>query len=315
MVSYIFKRLLLLIPVLFLISVISFLIVFITPGDPAVNALMGPAGPADEASVNAYRSMMGLDQPIYIQYTKWLENVVQFNFGYSYMTNQSVTETILRCFQNTIKLAILSMIISLFIAIPIGIFAALWHGTVFDGLSRFFALVGVSMPSFWQAYLFIILFALTLKLSPTSGFGNGGDLTHMLLPAITLGTGYAAVTMRLMRSSMIEVLNQEYIKAAKAKGLKQSAVILRHALKNSLLPVATVAGLNFGYLLNGSVIVETIFGWPGLGNLFVSSVLAKDFLMVQGCILFVALIYVAINLIVDISYTFIDPRIRYGSGD
>jgi peptide/nickel transport system permease protein len=313
--DFIVKRLMLLIPVLVLISVISFLIVYITPGDPAVNAMMSPAGIADEQSVSEYRVKMGLDQPVIVQYVKWLERVLNFDLGYSYMTNQPVSGAIFRCFQNTAKLALLSMAVSLAIAIPIGIISAIWHGTAVDGLSRLFALIGVSMPNFWQAYLFIILFSLTLRLLPTSGYGNGGDLYHMALPALTLGTGYAAVTMRLMRSSMIEVLNQEYIKAAKAKGLKMSAIIARHALKNSLLPVITVAGLNFGYLLNGSVIVETIFGWPGLGNLFVNSVLMKDYPMVQGCILCVALVYVTVNLIVDISYMFVNPRIRYGSAN
>ncbi len=315
MAGFIVKRLMLLMPVLFLISVVSFSIVWITPGDPAVNALTSPAGIADEQSVNEYRARMGLDQPIIVQYVKWLERVLNFDLGYSYMTSQPVSMTIYRCFLNTLKLALFSMAISLAISIPIGIVSAIRHGTAVDGVSRLLALIGVSMPNFWQAYLFIILFSLTLKLLPTSGYGDGGDLYHMVLPALTLGTGYAAVTMRLMRSSMIEVLGQEYIKAAKAKGLRQTAIIARHALKNSLLPVITVAGLNFGYLLNGSVIVESIFGWPGLGNLFVSSVLMKDYPMVQGCILFVALVYVTVNLIVDISYMFVNPRIRYGPAD
>lgn len=313
MMEIIFKRLFLLIPVLFLISVISFLIIYITPGDPAVNALMSPVGSADPKSVEEYRVKMGLNQPIYVQYIKWLERVLKGDLGFSYMTNEEVSSAIYRCFKATARLAVFSMLVSLAISIPLGILSAIKHNTIIDSMSRLLALIGVSMPNFWQAYLGIIIFSLMLKLLPTSGYGEGGDLLHMVLPAVTLGTGYAAVTMRLTRSSMLEVLGQEYIKAAKAKGLKERVIILRHALKNALIPVVTVAGLNFGYLLNGSVIVETIFGWPGIGSLFVSSILMKDYPMVQGCILFIALIYVTINLIVDISYMFIDPRIRYGT--
>jgi peptide/nickel transport system permease protein len=166
------------------------------------------------------------------------------------------------------------------------------------------------MPNFWQAYILIIVFSLTLKVLPSSGYGNGG-LAYILLPAVTLGTGYAAVTMRLMRASMIDVLQQDYIRAARAKGVSERMVIFKHALRNSLIPVVTVAGLNFGYLLNGSVIVETIFSWPGIGNLIVSAILSKDYPVIQGCVLFVAVIFVLVNLAVDISYAYLNPKIRY----
>lgn len=310
MIEFIVRRILLLIPVLVLISAISFGIIYITPGDVAKNALMSPSGGADERAVEEFRIKQGLDKPIYIQYLTWAGNVLRGDLGYSYMTNEGVSDAILRTFKATLKLAIVSMMVSLIIAIPAGIIAALKHGTIVDDLFRFTALSGVSMPNFWQAYIMIIVFALFLKVLPSSGYG-GGDLSHIILPAITLGTGYAAVTMRLMRASMLDVLRQDYIRAARAKGLPEYLVISRHALKNSLIPVVTVAGLNFGYLLNGSVIVETIFAWPGLGNLIVSSILTKDYPMIQGCILFIAVIFVLINFAVDLSYAYLNPRIRY----
>jgi peptide/nickel transport system permease protein len=310
LIEFIARRILLTIPVLILISAVSFGIIYITPGDVAENALMSPSGGADQKAVEEFRLKQGLDQPIYIQYMKWMGNVLRGDLGYSYMTNEGVSDAILRTFGATMKLAIASMMISLVIAIPAGIISALKHGTIIDDLFRFTALFGVSMPNFWQAYIMIIFFALFLKVLPSSGFG-GGELSHLVLPAITLGTGYAAVTMRLMRASMLDVLRQDYIRAARAKGLPEYLVISRHALKNSLIPVVTVAGLNFGYLLNGSVIVETIFAWPGLGKLIVSSILTKDYPMIQGCILFIAVIFVLINFAVDLSYAYLNPRIRY----
>ncbi len=310
MISFVVRRFLLLIPVFILISVISFGIIHISPGDTAKNALMSPGGGADERSVEEFRIKHGLDKPIHIQYLTWISNVMRGDLGYSYMNNEGVTHAILRTFKATLQLAVASMLISLIIAIPAGIISALKHGTIIDDIFRLFALAGVSMPSFWQAYIMIIFFSLFLKVLPSSGY-EGGDITHIILPAVTLGTGYAAVTMRLMRASMLDVLHQDYIRAARAKGLPEYIVIGRHALKNSLIPVVTVAGLNLGYLLNGSVIVETIFAWPGIGNLIVSSILTKDFPMIQGCILFIAVIFVLINFAVDISYAYLNPRIRY----
>jgi peptide/nickel transport system permease protein len=226
------------------------------------------------------------------------------------MTGEEVSEAIFRCFKVTLKLAVISMLVSLIIAIPLGILSALKIVTIVDDVCRFFALAGVSMPNFCQAYLLIIVFALTLKVLPSSGYGDGG-LADILLPAITLGTGYAAVTMRLMRASMLDVMQQDYIRVARAKGVPENMIIFKHALKNSLILVVTVAGLNFGYLLNGSVIVGTIFSWPGIGKLIVSSILGKDYPMIQGCILFIAVIFLLVNFAVDISYAYLNPKIRY----
>lgn len=310
MIEFITRRLLLLLPVLLLVSVISFSIIYISPGDTAENSLMNPGGGVDQRAVEEFRVKTGLDDPIHIQYIHWMGRIIHGDLGKSYMTGEDVSKAIFRCFKVTLKLAVISMLVSLIIAIPLGIISALKKGTAIDDVCRFFALAGVSMPNFWQAYLLIIVFALTLKVLPSSGYGDGG-IADILLPAITLGTGYAAVTMRLMRASMLDVMQQDYIRAARAKGVPEYMIVLKHALKNSLIPVVTVAGLNFGYLLNGSVIVETIFSWPGIGNLIVSSILSKDYPMIQGCVLFIAVIFVLINFAVDMSYAYLNPKIRY----
>lgn len=310
MIEFVTRRILLLLPVLLLVSVISFAIIHISPGDTAENALRNPAGGIDQKAVEEFRAKTGLDKPVHIQYIHWTGRVLQGDLGESYMTGEKVSDAIFRSFKVTLKLALVSMLVSLIISIPLGIISALKKGTIIDDICRFFALAGVSMPNFWQAYLLIIIFSLILKVLPSSGYEDGG-LAYIILPAITLGTGYAAVTMRLMRASMLDVLQQDYIRAARAKGLPEHMVILKHALKNSLIPVVTVAGLNFGYLLNGSVIVETIFSWPGIGSLIVSSILSKDYPVIQGCVLFIAVIFVLVNFAVDISYAYLNPRIRY----
>jgi peptide/nickel transport system permease protein len=311
-IEFITRRFLLLLPILLLVSVISFSIIYVSPGDTAKNALTSPGGGVDQKAVEELKAKTGLNEPVYVQYINWMGKVLHGNLGQSYMTGEEVSDAILRCFKVTLKLAVISMLVSLIIAIPLGILSALKKGTVIDDLCRFFALAGVSMPNFWQAYLLIIVFSLTLKVLPSSGYGDGG-FAYIFLPAVTLGTVYAAVTMRLMRASMLEVLQQDYIRAARAKGVSEHMIIIKHALKNSLIPVVTVAGLNFGYLLNGSVIVETIFSWPGIGNLIVSAILSKDYPVIQGCMLFVALIFVLVNFTVDVSYAYLNPKIRYES--
>jgi peptide/nickel transport system permease protein len=254
---------------------------------------------------------MGLDKPVYIQYFTWLESVLHGNLGYSYQSKRPVIDTILPRFHATLKLAIVSLIISLMISIPIGIISAIKQYSTIDNVSMVGALLGVSMPNFWQGLLLILLFAITLGWLPVAGYGDHGDLEHMILPAITLGTSSAAITTRLMRSTMLETINQDYIQAARAKGLSERVVIGKHALKNALIPVVTMIGLNFAYLLDGSVVVETIFAWPGIGLLMVESIYMRDYPMIQGCILFVAIIFIFVNLMVDILYTYLDPRIRY----
>ncbi len=311
MLNYIVKRIILLIPTLLLVSIISFSLLYVIPGDPAETILTGPGGGANPEAVEEFRIEMGLDKPYHIQYINWLNNILHGNFGYSFRTDQPVLGPILSGFRATLKLAIASMIISLVISIPIGIIAAIKQYSLMDNVSMMGALFGVSMPNFWQGLLLILLFAVYLGWFPVAGYGDHGDLEHLVLPAITLGTSSAAITTRLMRSSMLETINQDYILAARAKGLSERVVIGKHALKNALIPVVTMAGLSFGYLLDGSVVVETIFAWPGIGKLTVDSIYNRDYPMIQGCILFVAIIYMVVNLFVDILYTYLDPRIRY----
>ncbi|MCD4809578.1 MAG: ABC transporter permease, partial [Methanosarcinales archaeon] len=222
-----------------------------------------------------------------------------------------VFDHIKQAFGATFKLSVVSLIISLAISIPLGIISAIKQNSPVDVACMVGASLGVSMPNFWLGLLLMLLFGVYLHWLPVAGYGDGGDLEHILLPAITLGTGSAAITARLMRSSMLEALGQDYIQTARAKGVSERIVIGKHALKNALIPVVTMVGLNFGYLLNGSIVVETIFGWPGIGRLTIDSINMRDYMMVQGCIVFVAILFVVINLLVDISYRYIDPRIRY----
>jgi len=301
----------LIVPALLFVSVISFSMVFIAPGDPAEIILTSPEGTPSPEVVEAYRIRMGFDQPIYVQYLRWLNNMLHGDFGYSYMSEKPVADAVINSFKATLKLSFVSMVISILVSLPLGILAAIKHNTIIDDLCRLGALIGVSIPNFWQAFLLIMLFSIYLDWLPVAGYGDGGDLQHMILPAITLGTSSAAVTARLMRSSMLEALGQDYIMTARAKGLPERVVIGKHALKNALIPVVTMLGLNLGFLLNGAVITEWIFGWPGIGGLVVNSIYQRDYTMIQGAIIFIAIIFVTLNLIVDLSYTYLNPRIRY----
>lgn len=302
-----------LIPALLLVSVVSFSIIYFAPGDPAETLCTGPDGNANPKSVEEFRIKMGLDKPLHTQYLIWLNNVLHGDLGYSYQSNTPVFDHIKQAFVATFKLSVVSLIISLTISIPLGIISAIKQNSPVDVACMVGASLGVSMPNFWLGLLLMLLFGVYLHWLPVAGYGDGGDLEHILLPAITLGTGSAAITARLMRSSMLEALGQDYIQTARAKGVSERIVIGKHALKNALIPVVTMVGLNFGYLLNGSIVVETIFGWPGIGRLTVDSINMRDYMMVQGCIVFVAILFVVINLLVDISYRYIDPRIRYES--
>ncbi|OEU75020.1 MAG: glutathione ABC transporter permease GsiC [Desulfuromonadales bacterium C00003107] len=311
MLDYILKRILQLIPVLLLVSVVSFSIIYFAPGDPAETLCTGPDGSVNPESVEKFRNKMGLDKPLHIQYLIWLNNLLHGDLGYSYRSQKPVFNHIKTAFRATFKLSVVSLFLSLAIAIPLGIISAIKQNSPLDVSCMVGASLGVSMPNFWLGLLLMLLFGIYLDLLPVAGYGDGGDLEHIILPAITLGTGSAAVTARLIRSSMLEALGQDYIQTARAKGVSERVVIGKHALKNALIPVVTMVGLNFGYLLNGSVVVETIFGWPGLGRLIIDSIDMRDYMMIQGCMVFVTLLFVLVNLIVDISYRYIDPRIRY----
>ncbi|MBT9159845.1 MAG: nickel ABC transporter permease [Dehalococcoidia bacterium] len=309
MLTYIIRRIGVMVFILLGVSVITFSMMHFVPGDPAeVIAIERYGEEVTAETIEHVRRELGLDQPVYIQYFRWLTNVLQGDLGYSARTDRPVLDEILTRLPATIQLALAGMLVSLIIAIPVGIISATKQYSIVDNVSMFGALLGVSMPNFWLGLLLILLFSVHLGWLPV--FGRGG-IEHLILPAITLGTGMAAITTRLMRSSMLEVLMQNYIRTARAKGLTEKLVIGKHALKNAVIPVVTIVGLQFAHLLEGAVIVETIFAWPGIGRLMVGSIFARDFAVVQGCVLFFALIFVLSNLIVDISYAYLDPRIRY----
>ncbi|MCL0092257.1 ABC transporter permease [Dehalococcoidia bacterium] len=309
MLTYVIRRMGLMVFILLGVSVITFSMMHFVPGDPAEMIAMERYGEEITAETIAHvRAELGLDQPVYIQYFRWLTNVLQGDLGYSFRTDRPVLDEILTRLPATVQLALAGMLVALVIAIPVGIVSATRQYSAVDNISMFGALLGVSIPNFWLGLLLILFFSVHLGWLPV--FGRGG-IEHLILPALTLGTGMAAITTRLIRSSMLEVLGQDYIRAARAKGLKEKAVIYKHALKNALIPVVTIVGLQFAALLEGAVIVEVIFAWPGIGRLLVDSIFARDFMLIQGCILFIAAMFVLVNLLVDIFYTYLDPKIHY----
>ncbi|MCL0058534.1 ABC transporter permease [Dehalococcoidia bacterium] len=309
MLTYVIRRMGLMVFILLGVSVITFSMMHFVPGDPAEMIAMERYGEEITAeTIEFVRAELGLDQPVYIQYFRWLTNVLRGDLGYSFRTDRPVLDEILTRLPATVQLALAGMLVALVIAIPVGVISATRQYSAVDNLSMFGALLGVSIPNFWLGLLLILFFSLYLGWLPV--FGRGG-IEHLILPALTLGTGMAAITTRLIRSSMLEVLGQDYIRAARAKGLKERVVIYKHALKNAMIPVVTIVGLQFASLLEGAVIAEVIFAWPGIGRLLVDSIFARDFVLIQGCILFIAATFVLVNLLVDIFYTYLDPKIHY----
>ncbi len=304
MYRYIVRRLLLLIPVMLGVSFIVFTIMYFTPGDPA-KILLGERAPA--AEVAALRTQMGLDDPFLVQFFNFIKNAVQGDFGRSLVTKRPVAEELFARFPATIQLAGSAVLIAVAIGIPVGIISAIKQYSFFDGATMTLALVGVSMPNFWQGLMMILLFSVYLRWLPSSGYGT---FSHLIMPAATLGTSSAALITRMTRSSMLEVVRQDYIRTARAKGLDEKVVINKHALKNALIPVVTVIGLQFGYLLGGAVLTETVFSWPGVGRMMVDAIRQKDFPVVQAGVLMLALAFSLVNLFVDILYAYIDPRIK-----
>jgi len=287
------------------VSFIVFSLMYFTPGDPA-RIMLGESAPVED--VLKLREEMGLDDPFLIQYGRYVKRaVVNQDIGRSYVTNRSVANEIMTRFPATLKLAAIGVLVAVAIGIPVGIISATRQYTLFDQVSMVLALLGVSMPNFWQGLMLILLFSVNLGWLPASGFTS---LKHMILPAITLGTSSAATITRMTRSSMLEVVRQDYIRTARAKGQVESIIINRHALKNALIPIITVIGLQFGSLLGGAVLTESIYSIPGVGRLMVDSIKSRDFPVVQGGVLFIAITFSIINLFVDILYAFVDPRIK-----
>lgn len=310
---YIARRLLAMVPVLLLVSMVVFSLLHLTPGDPALSILGEEATPQQ---VEALRNKLGLNQPIPVQYVKWLGAVLRGDLGRSVRSNQPVSEAIAERLPVTVELALLSMVISLAIAIPAGIISAMRRNSVVDTTATFVALLGVSLPNFFLAILLILVFGVKLGWLPPFGYqplnaGLAENLRRMILPAITLGAALAAIVTRMMRSSLLEVLDQDYVRTARAKGLSETRMIRAHALKNALMPVVTIVGLQIGGLLGGAIITESIFVLPGIGRLLVDAIFQRDFPLVQGVVLFVSLAFLFSNFAVDLLYAYLDPRIRY----
>ena len=307
MLTWVLRRILAVVPVLFGVTLAVFSMLFLVPGDPVKMMLAEFVTSPDQ--IAQMRAQLHLDEPLPQQYGRFVANALRGDLGTSIRSRRPVATEIAENVASTAQLALASMAVAIAIGVPLGLLAALFRNTWVDVGSMVVALLGVSMPSFWLGLLMIFVFSLHLAWFPATG---GGDLLHLVLPSLTLGTIASAIIARLTRSSMLEVLGQDYVRTARAKGLAWWGVVVRHALKNALIPIITIFGLQFGNLLAGAVIVETVFSRPGLGRLIVGGILAKDFPLVQGTVLFVAASYVMINVLVDVAYAFVDPRIRVG---
>lgn len=292
-------------PTLFGVSIVVFMIVRMVPGDPA-RLIAGVE--ASEADVTNIRRQLGLTDSLPQQYARFLSGVVTGDFGRSLKNHQPVLAIIAQQLPYTVQLAAASLVVTLSMGLTAGVLAAVKRGTVLDSGSMVLALLGVSMPSFWLGLMMIFLFAVTLRWLPTSG---AGSLRHLIMPAITLGIGSVGIVARMTRASLLEVLGQDFVRTAVAKGLHRRAVVMKHALRNAMIPTATVVGVQIGTLLAGSVVTETVFAWPGAGRLLVDSVAFRDYPLIQATILLFALVFMLANLLVDVSYAVLDPRIRY----
>ena len=305
MIHFLSRRLLLTIPVLLGVATLVFSLIHLVPGDPVQAMLGDSASPSDIADL---RGRLGLNRPLYVQYGSFLKGLAKGDLGVSLRTNQPVSAAIAERLPATVELATAAMIVAVLFAIPLGILAAVRAGTHVDHVATTLALVGISMPNFWLGPLLAIVFSVTLGWLPVAGRGT---LAHLVLPAITLGAPLSAVLARMTRASVLEELRELYVLAARARGVSKARAVLRHAFRNSLIPIVTVLGLQVGAVLTGAVITETIFAWPGVGRLLIQSISFRDYPMVQGCILLIAITYVSMNLLTDVVYGLLDPRIRY----
>jgi peptide/nickel transport system permease protein len=311
--GYLLRRLGAAVPVIGVVSVVVFSLIHLTPGDPVSIMLREESDPATAATL---RRQLGLDRPLPLQYLVWLGRAVQGDLGQSIRTNQPVVDAIRHRVPVTLSLAAAALVVALLIGLPAGILAALRRNSVVDVTATLVAICGVSLPSFWLAILLILIFSVTLGwlpplgwVSPSRDLGAWGR--SLVLPSVTLGVAIAAVVMRMTRASLLEVLELEYVRTARAKGLAERWIVLGHALRNALIPVVTVVGLQAGALLGGAVITETIFALPGVGRLLVDAIFQRDFPIVQGVVLFLAVNFLVVNLLVDLTYAWLDPRIRY----
>jgi ABC-type dipeptide/oligopeptide/nickel transport system permease component len=305
MLRYLIRRLVLTIPVLLGVATLVFALIHLVPGDPA-QSMLGDGASAEE--VAQLRHALGLDRPLLVQYQAFLTGLVKGDLGTSFRYGTPVTREIRDRLFRTMQLAAAAMAVAILIAIPLGIAAAVFRGTAIDYAAMTVALAGISMPNFWLGPLLAILFAVYLGWLPVAGTGS---VWHIVLPSITLGAALAAILARMTRASLLEELRELYVLAARARGLSRLRAVVRHAFRNSLIPVVTIIGLQFGAVLTGTIITETIFAWPGVGRLLIQAINFRDYPLVQGCILFISLTYVMMNLLTDLTYGLLDPRIRY----
>ena len=302
--TFLLQRLLWTLPILLGVLTIVFFLLHLVPGDPVDVMLGEQALPADRAQM---RAALGLERPLGVQYGHYLARTAQGDLGTSFRQRRPVAALIAERIPATVELMLGAMLVALAVALPLGLLAALHHGRWLDQLASGFAVLGVATPNFWLGPLLILAFAVKLDWLPVN---ERGGLSHLVLPAVTLGTSMAALLSRMTRTALVEVLGEDYIRTARAKGLRERNVLLVHALRNALIPVVTVIGLQVGVLLSGAIITESIFDWPGLGTLLLGGIYGRDYPLVQGCVLVIALTYVAVNLATDLAYGWIDPRIR-----
>ncbi|CAG0940696.1 Glutathione transport system permease protein GsiC [Anaerolineae bacterium] len=315
MSAYLIRRAFSLIPILLLMSVIVFTLIRLVPGDP-IDVMYGSEG-MDAIRRAALSHELGLDESVVIQYVKWLGRALTGDLGRSYKAQMSVTDLIAQRLPATLFLSAAALAFSLLLAIPLGVIAAIKRNSWIDFSAMGFAILGISLPNFWAGIMFVLIFAVYLGWLPSIGYVSpfadfGKSLQHLILPAITLGWSLAGATSRLTRSSMLEELGKDYVRTARGKGLGEKAVLLGHALRNAMIPTVTMVGLQLGFLIGGAVVVETVFAWPGIGLLVVDSIFGRDYPVVQGVVLVIAVLVVVVNLTVDLIYTILDPRIRLG---
>jgi peptide/nickel transport system permease protein len=313
MTVYIIRRLLLAIPVMLLVAVATFLLLHMTPGDP-VAVLLGPDATTEQ--INEMREELGLNEPVLLQLMHWFGDLARGDLGDSLFLNKPVTEAIIERAEPTILLTLYASFIAIMIGIPTGVLAATRRGSPLDFGSMLVAMIGISMPTFWLGLNLIFIFGVTLRWLPVAGYrplldGPWDNFRYLIMPAVTLGIAQGALLARMTRSMMLEVLNEDYIRTARAKGLASRKVIFGHALRNALVPLVTVIGLTFAVLISGAVVTEQVFSIPGVGQLLIRAVLRRDFPLIQGIVLVIALLYVIINLLVDIIYVYLDPRLHY----
>ena len=306
MARFIGRRLITTLPVLWGAATLVFVVMRLLPGDPA--ALMLAEGGGSIEAIAELRAELGLDAPLPVQYARYLIQLLRGDLGTSLFTHRPVATTIAEQLPSTIELAIVAMILAVGLGIMLGVVAAVRRGTWLDTLATTVSVTGVSVPIFWSALLLIWLFSLKLRLLPATGQGG---IAHLIMPALVLGLASSGAIARLVRASLLEVFNQAFVNTARAKGLRESTLLVRHALKNALIPVITIIGLQFGFLLGGTVVIETVFSRPGIGRLLINAILWKDFPVVQGVVLLAALVYTLVNLTIDIAYAYLDPRIHY----